>query len=846
MLYFLMLMMAMAQAALVKVDATDDPLLVYINGQYQGMTPVILEFDDGYYKVDFREDEFTGRSMRYSLDVRGQTKGKLTCDWNMDDFRIVWAEDLQRSSDQSASSSSSGSDTRRLAEERMQAELERRRQAEEERRREEEDEDDWQDEGDLEWADEDLTIDQDEDDLDWEEEERLRAQAEADESERRLAEAEESARRRAEAEESARREREEEQADDLATQALRLQEEARQLEAEAKRRSEEARRLAAEDARRKAEEATRRKAEERASREAEAEATRLAEQQRREEEAERKRTEEAERRAAAEEARRQAAEDRQLAEEQRLEEERARKATAEKARKAKFMPFRNEGEAAMKAGDARLALRAYRKAVAAGDTDRDTAVKIRDIEAESGSVRLTVTGFETDQAATVTLDPPQGEPFEADTVYGTRYTFNDVPAGVALDLRAAGVGYEPLETTLDPIRAKRQARLAAELSWLGTATLDLADWPDDVEVTITDLGVKHQPTDQGALQVTAGRLVVALDGPSGKRQFLLTLEADATHTVSIRDELPGAVRLAGVPAGSSIGLASCPDGAKLSTTSVDRDADAQDQDGVAIAEPVLLQNLPPGAYTISVDHPILGTGRVSFQPEPGETTDASLVWESMSKAAAVRQARQDWERRHARSKKMPLATKAAIGTAGASLAVAGVTAARFAGSISDRSSLSDISDGYDQAMADGEYESAWDLFSQQTDMQDSLRSSNTFTVGGLGVTVAGLGISTTLYLRGRAKKNSVEDWDLWSLRGLSSSPEPARPPERDEEPEAVDEPEAEPAEDESPQPDPEDNEFYIGPEDEVEHDFSIDEEEFEMDEPTTDDVPTESSDEEGA
>ncbi len=40
MLIFLALMVAMAQAALVKVDSADEPLMVYINGQYQGMTPV--------------------------------------------------------------------------------------------------------------------------------------------------------------------------------------------------------------------------------------------------------------------------------------------------------------------------------------------------------------------------------------------------------------------------------------------------------------------------------------------------------------------------------------------------------------------------------------------------------------------------------------------------------------------------------------------------------------------------------------------------------------------------------------------------------------------------------------
>ncbi len=758
MLIFLALMAAMAQAALVKVDSADDPLLVYVNGQFQGETPVILEFDDGYYKVEFREDEFTGRTMRYSLDVRGQSKGKLTCDWEADSLRMIWAEDLQRSS-------SSASDARREAEARLQAELERRRREEEARRLEEEErdlpEEDWEEEDDwgndeLEWEEPELEIEDD------------RPSREEQERQRRLAAEEALAR----AEEEARR-REEAEARDLAAEAARLEAEARRLEEEARKRAEEARRLATENARRLAEEEARRKAEEAARRKAEEEARRLAEQRRREEEAERRRAEEEERRLAAEEARRQAEEERRLAAERGRKEEEERQRREEEARRAKFMPFREKGDAAMKAGDSRAALRAYRESLAAGDDDPELRKTVRELEAGSASLRVTLSGIQQGAEPTVQIDPPQGEPFGADRVQGNRYDFGDVPAELALDPQVRGVGYQPLDATLEPLPPRRQSHEKAELTWLGTASLTLEDWPEGVKVIVTDLGAKHEPGEEGALQVTAGRLVVALDGPSGQRQFLLELEDGGSHSVAVRSELPGAVRLAGVPAGSRLSLAASPEGAKLSTTSVDRDARAEEQAGVPIAEPVLLQNLPPGPYTIAVDHPVLGSGKVSFEPEPGETRDASLVWESMSRAAAVRDAREDWERRKARSEQVPLAHWGALGSAGATVVAAGVSTAMLARSIGNRSDLASIDEGYQQALDDQDYETAWNLFTQRAAVQNDLRAANGVSLGGLGLTAAGLGITGTLYLRGRAEKRSVEAWDLWSLDAaapISSAP----------------------------------------------------------------------------
>ncbi len=99
MLFFLAFLVGMAQAALVKIDSAGDPLFVYINGSFQGSTPIILELGDGRYRVDCRWDEFGGRTMRYTLEIYGQSKGKLTADWDQDEWRVIWAEQLERPRD---------------------------------------------------------------------------------------------------------------------------------------------------------------------------------------------------------------------------------------------------------------------------------------------------------------------------------------------------------------------------------------------------------------------------------------------------------------------------------------------------------------------------------------------------------------------------------------------------------------------------------------------------------------------------------------------------------------------------------------------------------------------------
>lgn len=736
MLFFLAFLLATAQAALVKVDSASDPLFIYVNGALQGTTPIILNLRDGSYRIDARWDEFDDRSLRYSLEVYGQTKGKLTVDWDQEEWRILWLEDLQR-----------------------------QRQPEPEPEPYEDDpyEDDLYDDDpyddDLDRYDRLDVYDEEEDepqaDPYGDERERARQEALRLAEEALLgAEQEAEARREALEEELRRAEAErlaaEERARELAERERRLSEERKRLEEESRREREaEERRLAEERKRREAAERKRAEAEERARREAEAQARREAE--------ERKRAEA--------EAARKAEEERKRAEAE------AERRAEEEARRARYLPHLRAAEGHLAKGDAHRAVRAYREAIAAGENDPETKREVKKLEASLCTISLKLTGLQEETEPTVLIVPPKGEPFPADKAKGNRLTFGDVPAGVPLTLQLGGTGYERGEVAVEKQPARRTAWLNSELTWRGVATIELQDWPTGVTVAITDIHDKQEPEEEGEVEVTAGKVVVALAGPSGKRQFLLELEPDSAHPVSIKDQLPGAVRVAGIPSGTKLAWVKAPEGAPRALPSLARDSFVTEQQGVGIAEPQLLEGLPPGAYQLSLWHPVLGKTVVGFEPVPGEVSEQHVAWESMSKGPAVQAAYLDWQRRLDKAKKMPLATKLAIGSAGATVAAAGVSSLFLVQGQKARSDISGVDSSYQQALSDGDYESAWDLFAERTQLEDGARATNTLFFGGIGVTALGAGASVTLYLRGRAKKNSVEDWDLYSLRGLPSSDE---------------------------------------------------------------------------
>ncbi len=633
MLFFLAFLVATLQAATLKIEAANDAVLVLVDGKIQGRTPMTLQLEDGRYGLEFKKEEWQVSSVRYGLLVSGQTKGKMLVDWQGEEVKLVWAEDLER-----------------IREERAAAERARR-----------------------------------------------------DAEQRRIEEA------RA-AEEEARR----------------IEEEGRRIEEEHLRQAEEQRRIAEKEAR-IAEEEARRFEEERL---------------------------------------------RQAEEQRRIAEEEAREA----AERQIYMKHREVGVAAMKRGDRRTALRAFRASRDAGDDDARITKLIAKLEGEVGTVRARVNGAKSDQDFDLVLASGEGEPYSPDSKKGSRWIFEDVPADIPLELRVAGHGYDTATVAIEPFGAGRRADVTATLAWRGHATLVLTDWPDTIRVIVEDIGGQHQPDAPGELQVTTGPVTISLDGPSGSRKLELELAEGATHAVPVKQHMPGAIVVEGLPAGSTLHLVEGPEGSALSESGVPRDEVVKEQSGVGIAGPLRLDNLLPGSYTVSVLHPILGTLNLGLDPIPGETTQESVLWETMSQAPAVKAARQDWEQRLAASKLVPKATKLSFVGGATTLAAVGVTTVFGVQALRARTDLARVTDNYDQAIADDNGESAWTLFRNQVQHRQTLRTTGTITLGGLGLSVVGTGVTVTLWAKGRKAKTKVEDWDLYALPGQPDTPTPAPAP----------------------------------------------------------------------
>ncbi len=454
-------------------------------------------------------------------------------------------------------------------------------------------------------------------------------------------------------------------------------------------------------------------------------------------------------------------------EQKRLAAEEAAKAEA----KGRYMPHREVGVAAMKEGDRRTALQAFRASREAGDDDARIKALIAKLEGEMGSVRLRITGAKSGVPLEISLDTPEGEPFEPSSQSRGRWTFVDVPIDVPIELRVSGPGYPSVVVAVDPLSSGQRADANAELAFFGQATLVLTDLPDTIRVTVTDPAASHAASQPGELRVTAGPLTIALDGPSGQREISVEVEDGSTTTFAVMEKMPGAMVLEGLPAGCSLALVEAPEGSTLSRAETDRGDVRQVQGGVGIAAPLRLEGLLPGDHELAIDHPVLGSTSLRFAPVPGETSHLAILWETMSGATAVKAAREDWERRLALSKEVPRSSKLGWIAAGGTAAVAATSALFGVQALGARSDLRSNEASYTQALANDDGESAWSLYASQVDLKRSLRSNTAFSIGGLGITAACAGVSVVLFGQGKQQRSPVEAWDLWSLD--ASQPQPA-------------------------------------------------------------------------
>ncbi len=461
---------------------------------------------------------------------------------------------------------------------------------------------------------------------------------------------------------------------------------------------------------------------------------------------------------------------RQLEEDARRAEEQARLEAEQAEARTRYMPHREVGVAAMKDGDRRTALHAFQAAKEAGDTDKRILALVKKLEGEMGSVRLRVTGAKAGVPLSISLDTEEADPFEPSGESRGRYTFDDVPTGVPIELRVSGPGYPSVLVELEPLEPGQRADAAAELKYLGNATLVLTDLPDSIRVTVTDSAAEHAPREAGELEVTAGTLEVLLDGPSGQRTLELRLADGASHSLSVKEQMPGAVILEGLPAGTTVRFVTTPEGVELPAAAPRRAPIDSVQMGVGISDPLKLDSLLPGDYELALFHPVLGGANMRFAPLPGETNTLAFLWETMSQATQVKAARQDWEARLAASKEVPKPTKLGFAAAGGTAAVAAATALMGAQYFGAKSDLGKNENQLDSALADDDGQTAWDLYADQIDLRESMRSTGTISLGGLGLTAAGAGVTVILFGKGKKLKRPVEDWDLYGL-GISGGPD---------------------------------------------------------------------------
>ena len=79
MLVFLALSVAALQAATFEVEAANKAMLIFVNGQLAGQTPLTIELDDGSHGFEFEKEEWQPAAMQHDLAVEQAQQALELC-----------------------------------------------------------------------------------------------------------------------------------------------------------------------------------------------------------------------------------------------------------------------------------------------------------------------------------------------------------------------------------------------------------------------------------------------------------------------------------------------------------------------------------------------------------------------------------------------------------------------------------------------------------------------------------------------------------------------------------------------------------------------------------------------
>lgn len=307
--------------------------------------------------------------------------------------------------------------------------------------------------------------------------------------------------------------------------------------------------------------------------------------------------------------------------------------------------WRLAGDAARCHGATMEALRAYRRYEALGGSDVRVLAVLESLSESLGRVRIDqraskptsplVAWVEVDEEWSPASSEPDGS-----------LVVRDLPVGVALRVRIAGLGMRTETREVQPLLSGEVRRVELTPTFVGTAALMITGAVPDGTSLVFFCDHGDRPAASGdTVDVTAGPLVAQVSNDRGTTSVELHLAAGEVRDFDPAAHLPADLTVVGLPAGSQVRVfvESRSGGDVIRTYDVPDEGEIDRVAGLRVAPPQHFGSLQGGSGGLFVTHPVLGGGASTVALVGGETNAATFDWAAMDGLPGVRARYEGWQ-----------------------------------------------------------------------------------------------------------------------------------------------------------------------------------------------------------
>lgn len=331
------------------------------------------------------------------------------------------------------------------------------------------------------------------------------------------------------------------------------------------------------------------------------------------------------------------------------------------------------GDAARCGGDLHGALLSYRRYQHEGGDEASTLALIDRLAGKYGTMFVRVEA------------PPEATPIRARLAVGAdellaeptpegALRLRDLLPGVEMTLTVSGRGLRPITLPVPPLEAGERRELDVAPEWLGLATVNLADYAEPTRVQLLTEDAEVVAGSGGTYELSAAAAWALVENDFGVQSVPLEVEPGAEVAFDPTPYLPARLAVAGVPAGSTVGVEVTADDGRIGgwTYVLPYDVGTIDLDtGVRVAPVRDFDSLPGGLGVLRVEHPTLGEAEIEVVLEAGALNAATFEWRSLPGVQSVAERYSEWQAGQVRLERARGRTAALGVTSGVLAAVGG-------------------------------------------------------------------------------------------------------------------------------------------------------------------------------